>query len=150
MAQSKNESRLCRKKTKWQTNLQEGVASPILHCSGTDFWGEGSLPFFTMNFPFIESRNEWFFIVYTRFRRIYKLSVESIRPLQPNTREVYATFSYCFTLPMQNETRKADKALRMVILFLIPKLIELRKRLVLESTSGVSHNQRFQTAYLSC
>ena len=51
---------------------------------------------------------------------------------------------------MQNETRKADKALRMVILLLIPKLIELRKRLVLESTSGVSHNQRFEKAYLSC
>ena len=111
----------------------------------------GGVPaLFTMNFPFIESRNESRFIAYTRFRRSYKLSVESIRPLQPNTRVVYATFSYCFTLPMQNETGKADKVPRMVILLLIPKLIELRKRLALESTPGVSHNQRLQTAYLSC
>ena len=124
------------------------VLSPY---SGIDFWGRGGpCPFYH------EFSNHWkpkwvgFFIVYTRFRRSYKLSVESIRPLQPNTRVVYATFLYCFTMPMQNETRKADKALRMVILRLIPKLIELRKRLVLESTSGVSHNQRFQTAYLSC
>ena len=33
-----------------------------------------------------------FFIVYTRYRRSYKLSVESIRPLQPNTRLVYASY----------------------------------------------------------
>ena len=151
VAQSKNESCLCRNKTKWQTNLQEGDACPIPPYSGIDFWGRGGpCPFYH------EFSNHWkpkwvgFFIVYTRFRRSYKLSVESIRPLQPNTRVVYATFLYCFTMPMQNETRKADKALRMVILWLIPKLIELRKRLVLESTSGVSHNQRFQTAYLSC
>ena len=78
--------------------------------------GGGGAALFTMNFPFTESRNEWFFIVYTRFRWIYKLSVESIRPLQPNTRVAYATFLHCFTMPMQNETRKADKALRMVIL----------------------------------
>ena len=117
MAQSKNESCLCRKKTKWQTHLQEGDACPIPLTVGSTS-EEGGVPaLFTMNFPFIESRNEWgFFIVYTRFRRSYKLSVESIRPLQPNTRVVYATFLYCFTMPMQNETRKADKALRMVIL----------------------------------
>ena len=36
-----------------------------------------------------------FFIVYTRYRRSYKLSVESIRPLQPNTRVVYAS---CFLI----------------------------------------------------
>ena len=36
-----------------------------------------------------------FFIVYTRYRRSYKLSVESIRPLQPNTRLVYAS---CFLI----------------------------------------------------
>ena len=91
------------------------VRSPLTVGSTSE---EGGVPaLFTMNFPIIESRNEWvFFIVYTRFRRSYKLSVESIRPLQPNTRVVYASFLYCFTMPMQNETRKADKALRMVIL----------------------------------
>ena len=36
-----------------------------------------------------------FFIVYTRYRRSYKLIVESIRPLQPNARVVYAS---CFLI----------------------------------------------------
>ena len=84
------------------------VLSPLTVGSTSE---EGGVPaLFTMNFPIIESRNEWvFFIVYTRFRRSYKLSVESIRPLQPNTRVVYATFLHCFTMPMQNETSSLRK-----------------------------------------
>ena len=58
----------------------------------------GEVPsFLTMNFPFIESRNKCFFILYTRFWRSYKLSMEHIRLLQPNTRVVYVVYaSFCF------------------------------------------------------
>ena len=58
----------------------------------------GEVPsFLTMNCPFIESRNKCFFILYTRFWRSYKLSMEHIRLLQPNTRVVYVVYaSFCF------------------------------------------------------
>ena len=97
VAQSKNESRLCRKKTKWRGRiLLEGVACPFPLAVGPTSEGRGSLRFyheFSIP-PRRESRNECFFsIVYTLFRRSYKLSVQNVRPLQPNTRVVYASCS---------------------------------------------------------
>ena len=41
VAQSKNESRLCRKKTKWRTNPPRRRSVSYSPCSGADFWGEG-------------------------------------------------------------------------------------------------------------
>ena len=78
----------CRKETKLLTNLPERALFPLQW----DRLLRGGGPWvFAMNFPFIESRNVYFFIVYIRFRSSYKLSVGNIRPLQPNTRVVYTS-----------------------------------------------------------
>ena len=92
------------KKDKMADESPRGRCVSYFPCSVTDFWGERVLAFLpwiqrhppgdevAMNFPFIESRNECFFIVCTQFWSSYKLSVENIRPLQPKKRVVWASY----------------------------------------------------------
>ena len=60
-------------------------------CSGTDFCEEGVPKFLPWIFHSLKAETCVFSIVYIRFRSSFKVSVENIRPLQPNTREVYAS-----------------------------------------------------------
>ena len=70
VAQSKNELRLCRNLTKWC------CVSYSPHKGGINLWGGGGCLLFDHEISIDWKLKQVFFIVYTRFRRSYKLSIE--------------------------------------------------------------------------
>ena len=75
VAQSKNELRLCRNLTKWR------CVSYSSRRGGINFWGGGGYLLFDHEISIHWKPKQVFFIIYTRFRRSYKLSIEHRRPL---------------------------------------------------------------------
>ena len=70
VAQSKNELRLCRNLTKWC------CVSYSPRKGGINLWGGGGCLLFDHEISIDWKLKQVFFIVYTRFRRSYKLSIE--------------------------------------------------------------------------
>lgn len=104
---NKKRSRVCVKKRQNGGQISQKALRVLFPLQWWNRLLRGEVPsFLTMNFPFIESRNKCFLILYTRFWRSYKLSMEHIRLLQPNTRVVYVVYaSFVFSTLAQMYSR---------------------------------------------